>query len=249
MPLTDRKQAKEGGFAQVRGALQKFKGRVVKAEFGQWGGKLVDDDGEPVPPREYLEIETVDVEVLEVTEELSMDVTEWKFRENCSDFKGSFWVERFLESADKFKLLIPDDLMGKVITFEKVTLEAFDKTGAPNPKYNSTNYVIVAVEGGGVVTGKPKVVAKAKVAAAPVEVAEPETEEGEESTDPMEMALDLAVGKTETQFRTAIAIDPRFTGSPLVQMAKAGIVTQAFINDGTLQLVKVGNKEVYAKVE
>ena len=240
MPLTDRKQAKEGGFAQVRGALQKFKGRVVKAEFGQWGGKLVDDDGKPVPPREYLEIETVDVEVLEVTEELLMDVTEWNFRVNCSEFNGSFWVDKFLESTDKFKILVPDGLVDKVITFEKVTLEARD------PKYNSTNYVIVAVEGGGAVAGKPKVVVKAKVAAVPVEVAEPEAEE---STDPMEMALDLAVGKTETQFRTSIGIDPRLAGNPLVQMAKAGIVTQAFINEGKLQLVKVGNKEVYAKVE
>uniref|UniRef100_A0A6M3KAQ2 Uncharacterized protein n=2 Tax=viral metagenome TaxID=1070528 RepID=A0A6M3KAQ2_9ZZZZ len=245
MPITDRSQAKEGGFAQVRGALQKFKGKVVKAEFGQWGGKLVDDDGKPVPPREYLEIESVEVEVLEVTEELSMDITEWNFRENCSEFKGSFWVEKFLESADKFKILVPDGLMNKVITFEKVTLEAFDKTGAPNPKYNSTNYVIVAVEGGGAITAKPKVVAKAQ-ATAPVEVTEPEEEE---STDPMEMALDLAVGKTETQFRTAIGIDPRFAGNPLVQMAKAGIITQALVNEGKLQLVKVGNKEVYTKVE
>ena len=244
MPITDRKQAKEGGFAQVRGALQKFKGKVVKAEFGQWGGKLVDDDGKPVPPREYLEIETVDVEVLEVTEDLSMDVTEWNFRVNCSEFNGSFWIEKFLESTDKFKLLVPDELVDKVITFEKVTLEARD------PKYNSTNYVIVAVEGGGAVPAavKPKVIAKAQ-AATPVEVAEPEEEEEAESTDPMDMVLDLAAGKTETQFRTAIAIDPRFTGNPLVGMAKAGIVTQSLINEGKLQLVKVGNKEVYAKVE
>ena len=133
MPLTDRKQAKDGGFAQVRGALQKFKGTVDSAEFDKWGGKLVDDDGKPVPPREFLEVSCSGVEVLEVTEELSMEVTEWNFRVNCSDFNGSFWVDKFLESADRFKLQIPEGLIGKRITWEKVTREAKRKDGTVDP--------------------------------------------------------------------------------------------------------------------
>ena len=101
MPITKREEAKESGFAQVREAMLSFAGDVVSAEFGQWGGKLIDEDtGKPILPREFLEVSCVNVEVLEVTEELVMAIDEWNFRVNCSDFKGSFWVEKFLESAD-----------------------------------------------------------------------------------------------------------------------------------------------------
>lgn len=236
-PITNKSQAKEGGFAQVRESLQSFKGRVVRAEFGQWGGKLIDDDGRPVPPREYLEVESTEVEPLEVTEELSMDISEqFQFRVNCSDFKGSFWIEKFLESADKFKVLIPDDLVGKVVTWSKVTLEAFNRDGEPNPKYNSTNYVIAGVQKGVV----PKVVSKPKPAlqhSSPAPVVEPE-EDGEEATDPLDIAMSIAVGKTEAQFRAAISIDPRFAGSPMIALAKAGGITTALLNEG--KLVKDG---------
>ncbi len=238
MPITDRSQAKKGGFAQVREALLKFKGEVIRAEFDRWGGKLVDEDGKPVPPKEFLEVESINLEALEVTEELSMGLEEgWSFRVNCSDFEGSFWVERFLASADKFKLLIPDDLAGKVITWEKVTLESFNRDGTPNPKYNSTNYVIVAVEGASPKKATPKVVDKAQPAQAIEEVAEPEAEVATGAADPMEAALTLAVGKTEAQFRTAVALDPHFVGSPLLPLAKAGVVTQSLVNDGKLVLV------------
>lgn len=237
MPLTDRKQARESGFAQVRAALQKFKGTVISAEFGQWGGQLFNEDGQPLPPREFLEITCTDVEVLEVTEELVMPIEEWGFRVNCSDFKGSFWVDKFLESADKYKLLIPDDLVGKIVTWDKVTLVARD------PKYNSTNYVIAGVE---VSKAAPRVV-KPEAPVAPVEVAEEEAEAAKEAVDPMDIALELAVGKTEAQFRTAVSLDPQFIKSPLLALAKAGAITQALVNDGKLVIVKEGNKEVYQK--
>ncbi len=239
MPLTDRSQAKESGFAQVRAALQKFEGTVASAEFGQWGGKLIDDEGKPVPPREFLEIETTDVEVLEVTEELAMPIDEWNFRVNCSDFEGSFWVERFLESADKFKIQIPDELIGKRLVFEKVTLVA------KSPKFNSTNFVIAGVKTQTVSKQAPRVIAKAQPALA--EVDEIPTEEAPDAVDPMIAALELATGKTEAQFRTAVSLDPQFTGSPLLPLAKAGAITQALIADGKLVLVKEGNKEVYRK--
>lgn len=227
MPLTDRSQAKESGFAQVRAALQKFEGTVASAEWGQWGGNLVDEEGNKIPPREFLEITNVDVEVLEVTEELVMPIEEWNFRVNVSEYKGSFWVEEFLASADKVKVLIPDDLVGKRVVWKKVTLVARD------PKYNSTNFIIESIKGE--VKAAPKVVKKA---VSPVEVVEAEAEEAPtEGNDPMEVAFELAVGKTEQQFRTAISLDPRFANSPLLPMAKAGVITQSLVNDGKLVLV------------
>ncbi len=240
-PLTDRSQAKESGFAQVRAALQKFEGTVTSAEFGQWGGTLVDDNGKPVPPKEFLEVETTEVEVLEVTEELAMSIDEWNFRVNCSDFEGSFWVESFLESADKFKIQIPDELVGKRIVFEKVTLESFDKKGNPTPKFNATNFVIAGVKK--TAQAAPKVVVKNPAPA--VEEVEVEPDVGSGAIDPMEAALTLAVGKTEAQFRTAISLDPQFVGNPLLPLAKAGAITTALVNEGKLIVVKEGNKDIY----
>jgi len=230
VPLTDRSKAKEGGWAQVRAAMLKFTGDVVSAEFGKWGGQMVDPDtGKQLPPKEFLEVACENVEVLEVTEELTMEVTEFNFRINCSDYKGSFWVEMFLESADKFKLLIPDGLEGKRITFEKQTLEAED------PKYNSTNFVILDVAGTSAKKTTPKV---RKAAQEPEEVAgEVEQTSGE---DPMEVARQLAIGKTEAQFKTAVALHPVFVGSPLLNLAKAGMITKALIDDG--KLVEVDGK-------
>jgi hypothetical protein len=222
MPITDRNQAKEGGFAQVREALTKFKGRVTSAEFGMWGGELVDDQGKKKQPREFLEITTEDNVVLASTEELSMDITQnFSHRQNCSDYKGSFWVDMFLASADQFKVRIPDGLINKVVTFEKKTLEAVDKNGKPNPKFNSTNFIIVGVE-------------DAKIATT-TESAKVQTQQ--EAADWMSKAANLAVGKTEAQFRTSIALDPAFVNNPLLSLAKAGLLTQSLMADGKLVLV------------
>ena len=65
MALLDRSKAKESGFGQVRKAILKFEGDVVKAEFGLWGSQL-DENGKPLPPREFLDIETVNNTVLEI---------------------------------------------------------------------------------------------------------------------------------------------------------------------------------------
>ena len=247
-PITDRSQAKESGFAQVREAMTKFEGDVVKAEFDQWGGKLIDEEtGKPIPPREFFEISCENVEVLEVTEELAMEVNEWNFRVNCSDFKGSFWIERFLESADKFKILIPDGLVGKRVTFAKVTLEAVDGKGVRKPKYDSTNFIIEAIK------DAPKAAPniKPKVAPQATQAAEPEEEVPVEETaaapegDPMEAAMNLAVGKTEAQFRSAIGLHQDFINSPLLPLAKAGLITQSLVKDGKLVEVQEGNKTIY----
>jgi len=238
MPLTDRSQAKESGFAQVREALVSFKGDVESAEFGKWGGKLIDEEGNPVAPREFLEISNKAVEVLEVTEELSMPVDEWNFRVNCSDFKGSFWVESFLASADAYKIQIPEGLVKKRVTWKKVTQEAFDKTGNPVPKFNSTNFVIAGVEEVGAGRVVVPVVASPVVTPQVVAPSQP-------VTDPMELILALAIGKTENQFKTAVGLDPNFAGSPLLNLAKAGMLTQSLVNDGKLELVTEGNKQVY----
>jgi hypothetical protein len=238
MALTDRSQAKESGFAQVREALLSFEGDVDSAEFGQWGGTLIDDEGKPLPKKEFFEISCSNVNVLEVSEELSMPIEEWNFRVNCSDYVGSFWVEKFLASADEQKVQIPDGLVNKRVTFKKETLKAFDRAGNPTPKFDSTNYIIAGVrekDSGGAVSAPVQEQTDAP-AQAPTE-------------DPMEALLDIAIDKTETQFRTAVGLDPRFAGSPLLSLAKTGAITQSLVNDGKLALVKSGNKEVYKRPE
>ena len=249
-PITNRSEAKEGGFAQVREALFSFEGDVVaqdargnKTEFGMWGGKLLGDTGKPVPPKEYLQVVCANVVPLEVTEELSMDISEgWSFRVNCSKYKGSFWVDAFLASADKSKVVIPEGLIGKRITFKRFTLEARD------PKYNSTNFIIEKVSKAA--TAAPKIITKATVPVVQTKVEEVPAEVIEEvsSGDPMEIALGLAVGKTEQQFRSAVALHPKFINSPLLSLAKAGAITQTLVNEGKLMLVMQGNKQVYQKV-
>ena len=246
MPITDRSKLRKGGFAQVREALQKFEGDVVRAEFGQWGGQLFDDEGRPRPPREFLEIDNVNVRVLEVTEELSMPIEEWSFRINSSEAEGTIW-DKFLESADNAKLLIPDDLVGKRIVWQKVTIIGSE------PRFTTSNYVIAGVKAP--VKPAPKIVAKvqtAKVqpakALAEVEADTAEATEAE-STDPMEVAAGIAMGKTEAQFRSAIALNPLFSNSPLLAMAKAGAITQALVNEGRLVIVTEGNKQIYKKPE
>ena len=249
MPIVDRKEARESGFAQVREAMLSFVGDVVSAEFGQWGGKLLDEDtGKPIPPKEFLEVSCVNVEVLEVTEELAMAIDEWNFRVNCSNFRGSFWVEDFLESADRAKLLIPDDLVGKRITWKKV-IRTWEIRGKP---VSYSNYVIDKVA----ITPKaaPRVVSRTPtpVAQAVGEVAAEGAEESSSSgavEDPMELALELAVGKTETQFRSAVSLHPKFVNSPLLPLAKAGAITQALVKDGKLIEVQEGNKTIYQKTE
>jgi hypothetical protein len=159
-----------------------------------------------------------------------MDISQsYSFRENCSDSSGSFWIDKFLDSTDKFNIQVPEGLIGKRIVWEKVTLKAKDS------QYNATNYIIVGVKAG--TAPAPKVTSKTPPTTAPVT---------ETSNDPMETAKNLAIGKTEAQFRTAISFDPAFTGSPLISLAKAGMLTQALINDGKLVKTKKGNLEIYA---
>ena len=227
MPITNRNEAKESGFAQVREALQKFEGTVASAEFGQWGGALIDENGKPLPKKEFLEVTNTDVEVLEVTEELAMPIDEWSFRVNCSDYKGSFWVEKFLESADRAKVLIPDDIIGKRVVWEKASMEFNIKGRA----VTQTNFVIA--QGKGASKAKPKVVSKASEASAPT--VEEEEAVTPSASDPMEDALKIAIGKTEAQFKTAFSL--KYPNSPLVSLAKAGALTQALVNDGKLALV------------
>ncbi len=245
MPMTDRSQAKESGFAQIREALVAFEGDVVSAEFGQWGGQLTDEAGKIKPAREFMEITCINVEVTEVTEELAFVPDEWNFRVNCSDFKGSFWIEKFLESADRAKILIPDGLGGKRIAFRKETLEATDKDGNRVPKFDSTNYVIDHIVGGGA-KAAPKVTPKVTTTTTPEPVAEVAAGAAEVSTaDPMDIARDLAVGKTEALFRSAISLHPAFISSPLLPLAKAGAITKSLVDQGQLVEVKEGNKTVY----
>lgn len=214
LPITKREDAKEGGYAQVREVLQKFKGLVTDLSFGQWGGQLVDDAGKPRPPREFLEISFTGVDVLASSEELSMDISElWTVRINCSDYKGSFWVEMFLASADKFKVLIPDGLKGKVVTMEKQTLEADD------PKYNATGWVIAGIEEAGAKSTAP---------------AKPEAPKPM-NLDPMATITELAIGKTEDELKDAIPV--ALEGHPMLPLAKAGTLTQSLLKEKKLVLV------------
>lgn len=215
MPITRREDAEEGGFAQVRKVLQKFKGLVTGVTFDMWGGQLIDEEGRKRQPREFLEIAFTGVEVLETSEELTMDISEqWTVRINCSDFKGSFWVEMFLASADKFKVLIPDGLKDKILTMEKQGLEADD------PKYNASGWVIVGVEG----TGNPT--PKSAQSTAP---------QTGEASSPMDTVEALAIGKTEDELKAAIP--DTLKGDPMLPLAQAGLMTQALLNEKRIALV------------
>ena len=106
--------------------------------------------------------------------------------------------------------------------------------------------MIVGVEGAPVASKPaPKVIAKPTTTKSTSPVEAPVMAEVIDDTDPLAAALKVALGKTEAQFRTAIAIDPAFAGSPLISLARAGMVTQALVNEGKLVLVKQGSKEVY----
>ena len=258
-PLTDRSQAKDSGFAQVRSALSKFKGTVASAEFGIWGGELIDPNtGKKKAPREFLEVTSVDVEVLEVTEDLSMEIDEWNFRVNCSEYNGSFWVDKFLASADEHKVQIPEGLVGKVVTWVKDSITYEFKDGNTG---KAESFVIESIEDGATPVAtkpKPAVKPKATKAAAPAteavdeEAAKEAAEEpaGEtEVVDQMEMAIELAVGKTEAQFKSAISVDERFAQSPLLSLAKAGMVTLSLVNESKLVKVGEGAKATYALPE
>lgn len=252
MPLYDREQARKGGFAQVREALQSFEGDVVRAEDGEWGGQRFDNDGNPLPKREYFEVECINNVPLEVTEELTMDITEsFSFRVNMSEWDGSFWVDEFLASADKVKILLPDGLIGKRVVWKKV-IKTWDIKGEV---ITYANFIIAEVKKaqGPAPRVVPKTAQAPATIAAPAKVEVPaeeaEVEASTPAVDPMEVAMELAVGKTEAQFRMAIGLNPAFAGSPLLSLAKSGAITQSLVNDGKLTLVKEGNKEVYQKVE
>ena len=225
MPITRKEDAKEGGWAQARTALVRFEGDVVSASFDQWGGKLMDDEGNPLPPREFLEVVCENNTILEATEELSMDISErFAFRTNTSDYTGSFWVDEFLEAADKLNVLIPDGLVGKRVTWEKA-----EKTyNIKGREIVVTSFVPVKV----VTKGKTTTGVRPKVAQA----APP----GE---DPMEIALGLAIGKTEQQFRMAASLHPTFANSALLSLIKTGAVTQGLVNDGKLVVGEDGKYE------
>ncbi len=247
MPVYKKEEAKSGGFQQVREAIQAFEGDVSKVEEGQWGGQLVDDKGKPRPPKGYFEIETTNNIVIEATEDLSMDIAEkFSFRINMSEYLGSFWVVAFLESADRNKVLLPDGLKGNRVMFRKMTLEGSE------PKFNVTNFVIDKVVKKTVTA--PKIVAKTvakPTIAKPVitlRVSQPQAAENasvaEDNT--MELALSLAIGKTEQQFRSAAGLHPKLIGSQLLPLIKAGLASQALIADGKMILGEDGK---YQKVE
>jgi len=177
----------------------------------------------------------VGVEIVETSGELPFVPTEHNFRVNCSDFKGSFWVEDFLASADKAKLLIPDDLVGKRIVWKKVT-RRWDIKGKP---VSYSNYVI------GSVKAAAKVAPKIVTLKADTDESIPDSS----APDPMELALELAVGKTETQFRSAVSLHPQFVNSPLLSLAKAGAITQALVKEGKLVEVQEGSQTIYQRPE
>lgn len=247
MPLTDRSQAKESGFAQVREALVSFEGDVVAAEFGQWGGQMVDEQGNKLKPREFLEISNVNVTVLEVTEELAMPIEEWNFRINCSDYKGSFWVDYFLASADEKKVMIPDGLIGKRIIWKKATMSFTNRAGQ---EVSHSNFVIAGIKGQ---ASAPKIV-QAQPSPAPAQPKVTSAQPAEEvasapapDVDEMEVAANLANGKTELQFRSAAALDPVLKNSDLLPLAKAGLLTQALLTEGKIVKVEQNGKTIYQK--
>ncbi len=185
-------------------------------DWGKW------DQG-----REFLEIKSVDNIPVEVTEPLDMDIgQEFNFRINASESSTSFYIADFLEACDKLKLLVPDGLVGRRLRWVKVRREA------KKVEFSTENYVPSAVLGEH--DTKPyfdSVYGKAEPVAT-------------EAPDLLGEMLALAVGKTEKQFRTAVTLNPKLVGSPLLALAKMGAITQSFITGGQLTL----DGEVYRKV-
>ena len=205
MPEYDRTKAQDSGFAQVREVLQKFKGVVTDTQEGMW------PPAEGRKQKEFLEINMVNNTVLESTEPLSMDISEkYQIRINCSNFKGSFWMDMFLPSAEAHKLVLPDGLKGKLVTFEKQTLEN------EKPEYNKTDWVVAGIE------DAPATPQPATTPAAP---------------DPKALIAELAIGRTDAELQAAIDTDPRLAGSQVLPLAKSGMLTQALIKEGKLVLV------------
>lgn len=236
-PVLNRNQAKDSGFAQVRDAILRIEGDVDSVTFDTWGGKLVDDDGKPVPPKEFCEVKLLNCKVLESSEELSMEIDgkDFSFRVNCSDFKGSFWVDLFLASADANKVIIPDGLLHKRVIFKKATLVA-----KKDPKFNKTAFIIEKVgeiSKDGTAAPVPAATATSAPATAPA------------AFDPIALACDLADGKTEAMFRSTISLEPRMVGNPMLSLVKSGALTEALVKDGLLTTVKDGDKTIYRKVK
>ena len=221
MPLYDRSQAKESGFAQVRESMVAFEGDVVAVEEGEYPAKP-DGQGGVMKKGEYIDIKNINVKVLEVTEELTMIPTEWDFRVNTSMSKGSFWIEEFLKSADDNNIQMPNGLVGKRILWRKKSMP-FKIKGEDKV---ATNFVIDKIVG-----SSPAVAPKITPVSTPA-VTSPAP-----AVDLMEVALELAVGKTEALFREAVSSHPQFVSSPLLPLAKAGGVTQALLSTNKLKLV------------
>ena len=96
-PITNKADAKKNGWAQTREAVTEFKGLVTSAGFDQWGGVLFDDNGNPKPPREFLEVKTTDNIVIAATEDPSMDITsEYNFRRTVRTLKAAGGSRTFL---------------------------------------------------------------------------------------------------------------------------------------------------------
>jgi hypothetical protein len=230
MPVTKTEDAKQGGFQQVREALEKFEGDCVGVEYGQWGGKLVDDNGKPLPPREYYEILSANNAVLLSTEELSMDISEkFSFRVNCSEYRGSFYIDDFLGSIEKQGLLFPDGLVGKRLVWQKFTHEA------KNPMYNSVNFIL------------EKVVGDAKIPSpVPQENSAKVSSSGNTDMNLTDIVLNLAVGKNPTQLRNALNLQPELRASSLFPLIQSGALVKDLVEGGRLT---IGADGLYTEVK
>ncbi len=257
-PIYKREEAKESGWQQVRQALEAFEGDVVRAESGTWGGTGVDQEtGLPLPKKEYFEIETTNNVATKVSEPLEMDIKpRMTFRVNSSSTSPrSFWVEKFLKSADDNKILLgeegiqatprPDGLKGKRVAFTKVVYG--------EGQFATKNFIINEVVGEATAPA-PSTPVPATTSAPPspatpygIALTIPTPPVSTSAEDILEAVADLAVGRTEQQFRSAITLNPKFFGSPLLALVKTGAITQALIKDGKLKEVVENGVTVYRK--
>lgn len=236
MGIFKKEDAKENGWAQTREVIQSFEGDVSKVELGAWTPRAK-EDGTMGDSKEFIDITSINNRVLVTTEQPSMDITaSYNFRVNMSDFRGSFWVEQFLDACDKLKILLPDGLQGKRIAWKKVTQQATKKIKGSQevvrvPEFDSTNFVPVSVGGGATVQSTPIV----QTVAQPI-------------SDPMELIINLAVDKTDAQFKSAIGLDPMFVNSPYLPLVKSGAIMQTLLAQGKIKLVTgADDKQIYSR--
>lgn len=157
---------------------------------------------------DYIEFTLVDAEVIESESPVILKDDIFNFRVNYKPGKNSKWDKFIVKPFEKLGIELPGGLIGKRVTFERKTISYGEvKAGKEfgdfkaGDKIESTEYTPVEIEGGAA-----------------------------DAKDYMAMALELANGKTEAQFKTAILTDATLRKVPEIKDgAKSGALVKGWV--------------------